>query len=164
MHNTDIRHFLEISIQEAEKAFEEGNYPIGSLIVDKKGTILSQKRNQCSTFDDVTAHAEILNLREVGMKKNDGLIMFSSLEPCYGCSFFIDRSEIIKIYSALKDPHKGGMSDLKSQSHFSDFFNKVELINEPFEELKEKSKNLMKEYFIKLGREDKAEFYGYTVK
>lgn len=159
LSDPDIRHFLELTIIEAEKANDEGNYPIGSIVIDNSLNIISQKKNQCSTDNDITAHAEILNLREIGMNKKDELIMFSSLEPCFGCSFFIARSPIVKIYSALKDPHKGGIGDLKNQSQFDGFFEKIELITEPFEDLKEKSRELMMKYFLRLGREDKAKFY-----
>ena len=162
MNDSDIRHFLEITLDEAKKAFNEGNYPIGSLIVDSSGNIISQKRNQSFTNKDVSAHAEILNLREIGGKNKETLLMFSSLEPCFGCSFFIARSPILKIYSALKDPHKGGMSDLKNQDQFSSFFSDIELINEPYEDLKEQSKELMKSYFLKLGLDHKAKFYGHN--
>ena len=68
----------------------------------------------------------------------------------------------MKIYSALKDPHKGGIGDLKAQSQFESFFEDIELINEPFEDLKEESRNLMREYFIMIGKLDKAKFYGYV--
>lgn len=161
MTDSDIRRFLEITLIEAKKALEEGNYPIGSLVVDSSGNIISQKRNQSFTNKDVSAHAEILNLSEIGKENIKNLLMFSSLEPCYGCSFFIARAPIVKIYSALKDPHKGGISDLKNQEQFTSFFNDIELINEPFADLKEQSRDLMKNYFLKLGLENKAKFYGH---
>lgn len=93
---------------EAEIAFSEGNYPIGSLIANSSGSVLSKKRNQLETENDITAHPEMLNLKEVGartIKHEKGFVLFSSLEPCFGCSFFIDRSNIVQIYTALKDPH-----------------------------------------------------------
>lgn len=159
--DAQIRNFLEMSLIEAEKALNEGNYPIGSIVVDEKGQIVSTQRNQCSNHNDVTAHAEILNLREVGMSATDKLTLFTSLEPCFGCSFFIARSRVAWIYSALKDPHKGGIGDLKAQTQFENFFSDIELINEPFADLTEKSRNLMRDYFIKIGKLDKAKFYGY---
>ncbi|PIR63532.1 MAG: hypothetical protein COU64_03995, partial [Candidatus Pacebacteria bacterium CG10_big_fil_rev_8_21_14_0_10_40_26] len=69
------------------------------------------------------------------------------------------RSNIREIYSALKDPHKGGTSDLRSQEQFSDFFQKIHLYNEPFEDLAIKSKELMRKYFISIGNNDAAECY-----
>jgi len=160
--DSQIRNFLELSLVEAEKALNDGNYPIGSLVVDQNGEVISTQRNQCSNQNDVTAHAEVLNLREIGMSSPDNLSIFTSLEPCFGCSFFIARSKVVKIYSALKDPHKGGIGDLKSQAQFENFFADVELINEPFADLAEKSRNLMRDYFIKIGKLDKAKFYGYV--
>lgn len=155
----NIRRFLELTILEAEKAFEEGNYPIGSILVDETSQIVSTKRNQCKTEDDLTAHAEILNLREIGMSYKSPLTLFTSLEPCFGCSFFIARSSVSNIYSCLKDPHLGGTSDLQTQKHFEQFFNKIEVINEPYADLADKSRKLMAKYFSKIGRLDKAKYY-----
>ncbi len=161
-----IRQYLQITIDEAEIALEEGNYPIGSAIVDVEGKILSTDRNKSFTNEDVSAHAEILGIRKLGNKVNKDTpgeyFLFSSLEPCFGCSFFIARTNIKHITSALKDPHKGGMSDLHKLDQFNYFFKHIEIINEPFEDLKEQSRRLMVEYFLKLGRKDAAKFYGYT--
>lgn len=44
---------------------------------------------------------------------------------------------------------------------FDNFFNDIEIINEPYEDLKIKSKNLMKKYFLKIGKEKNATYYGY---
>lgn len=110
------RHFLEAALDEAKKALYEGNYPIGSIIVNDIGEIETSDRNQSFTSEDVSAHAEILNIRKLGNKVNKDTkgdyYLFSSLEPCFGCSFFLARTNISHIVSALKDPHKGGMSDL----------------------------------------------------
>ena len=162
LDETKVRHFLQSTLQEAEKAFDEGNYPIGSLLVNEQGEVLSLQRNKSWTSHDLTAHAEVLNLREVGklsFDPNQKLQLFSSLEPCFGCSFFIARSNISHIYSALKDPHKGGTSDLKSREEFKHFFSEIEIINQPFEDLAQKSRQLMKKYFLRQGRVDKAAFY-----
>lgn len=59
----------------------------------------------------------------------------------------------------MKDSHKGGISDLKAQSQFTKYFNDIEIINESFEDLKLKSKNLMMQYFLKQRNQDKAKFY-----
>jgi tRNA(adenine34) deaminase len=160
-----IRSFLQITLDEAKKALVEGNYPIGSVIVNINGDIESVNRNQCATNSDVSAHAEILGIRKMGNKINKDTpgeyYLFSSLEPCFGCSFFLARTNVKYIYSALKDPHKGGMSDLRKLDQFKHFFKSIELINEPFADLTEVSRNLMIEYFLMKDRKDAARFYGY---
>lgn len=158
-----IRRYLEDALKAAEKALELGNYPIGSVFTDGENEIIEM--NECSTLDDVTAHAEILGMRKLGSKilkdTPNEYYLFTSLEPCFGCSFYVARTNVKHIYSALKDPHKGGTIDLKSQEQFHSFFKNIELINEPFEDLKERSRELMQKYFLNKGRKDAAAFYGY---
>jgi tRNA(adenine34) deaminase len=160
---TQIRKFLEIALNKAEEALKQNNYPIGSVVVDSDGNIVAETMNECTTSEDISAHAEIVALRKIGNSinkyTNGDHFLFTSLEPCFGCSFFIARSNIREIYSALKDPHKGGTSDLKSQEQFSNFFQKIHLYNEPFDDLAKKSKELMRKYFISIGNNKAAEYY-----
>lgn len=158
-----IRNFLEIALKNAEQALKLNNYPIGCVVVDSKGNIVAETMNECTTSEDISAHAEIVALRKIGKAinkySNRDHYLFTSLEPCFGCSFFIARSNIREIYSALKDPHKGGTSDLRSQEQFSEFFQKIHLYNEPFDDLAIKSKELMRAYFINIRNIDAAECY-----
>lgn len=160
-----IRKNLELALDKAEKAFELGNYPIGSVFTNQNNEVLSVDMNECTSGNDVTAHAEIVGIRKLGKSINKYTpgehYLFTSLEPCFGCSFFIARTNIKGIYSALKDPHKGGTSDLKSQEQFSSFFSNIELIHEPFEDLANKSRELMKKYFLNIGNIQAAKYYGH---
>jgi tRNA(adenine34) deaminase len=167
MNSNIIRKFLELSLEKARTALTEGNYPIGSVIVDAKETIVAAEYNKCTTLEDISAHAEILCIRAGGITKlaSDSpgeYYLFSSLEPCYGCSFFLARTNIKAIYSALKDPHKGGISKLKEQEMFTSFFMNIELHEEPFEDLKTESLKLMQTYFLNRGRLDAAAAYGFV--
>jgi tRNA(adenine34) deaminase len=161
--DSQIRSYLGESLKNAQTAFEKGNYPIGAIIVDLDGNIVASEMNECSTTSDITAHAEILALRKLGKAINRSSdnhhFLFSSLEPCFGCSFFIARTNIASIYSALKDPHKGGISDLNAQDQFHRFFADIKIINEPFDDLREQSRELMKNYFIRIGNTDAARYY-----
>ena len=158
-----IRNFLEIALKNAEQALKLNNYPIGCVVVDSKGNIVAETMNECTTSEDISAHAEIVALRKIGKAinkySNRDHYLFTSLEPCFGCSFFIARSNIREIYSALKDSHKGGTGDLRSQEQFSEFFQKIHLYNEPFDDLAIKSKELMRAYFINIRNIDAAECY-----
>lgn len=157
-----IRKNLELSLQKAEEALLEGNYPIGSVVTDVENNIGAIEKNESFT-SDIAAHAEIICLRKLGQrvnKYNGGEhFLFTSLEPCFGCSFFIARSNIKGVYSALKDPHKGGMSDLKRQDQFANFFKNIELINDPFEDLRERSRSIMRRFFESINNLDAAKYY-----
>jgi|SRR3989344_191314 len=158
-----IRSYLETALQGAKKAFELGNYPIGSVFANEDGTGEIIEINEYHTLDDITAHAEILGIRKLGKKIDKdtpgNYYLFTSLEPCFGCSFFLARTNVSRIYSALKDPHKGGTSDLKSQEQFRNFFNNIELVSEPFADFKKQSQDLMHKYFLAKGNEKAASFY-----
>lgn len=161
-----IRLYLEQTLQLAAAALEQGNYPIGAVFVDDSGVVQATAMNECTTHDDITAHAEILGIRtlaNMANKDNESkLTLFTSLEPCYGCSFFLARTNITHIYSALTDPHKGGILSLQQQPQFEKFFKNIAIENDLFDDLKQKSKELMKSYFLKQGREDAAAFYGHV--
>lgn len=161
-----IRTYLEEALFNAEKALNLNNYPIGSVFVNNNGNIVASSMNECTSSHDVSAHAEIVGIQTLGDSINKYTTgdhyLFTSLEPCFGCSFFLARTNVRSIYSALKDPHKGGTSDLKQQEQFADFFSKIELINEPFDDLKERSRQLMEKYFLSIGNIDAAKFYAYS--
>lgn len=158
-----IQSHLQKTITLAQVTLEKGNYPIGALIVNQDNEIVSQTSNQCTSSNDITAHAEIIALRQLGLsvdKRTTGEhTLFTSLEPCFGCSFFIARSNITHIYSALKDPHKGGISDLHDQEQFLAFFQHIEVINEPYPNLADQSKSLMRQYFRTTGNSKAAAAY-----
>ncbi|MFA5828654.1 MAG: nucleoside deaminase [Candidatus Shapirobacteria bacterium] len=163
LNEEQIRKYLELSIDLAKEGFEKDNYPIGSIIVNSQGNIIAKGFNENTTQKDITAHAEILCIRQSGLALSKDAtgenILFTSLEPCFGCSFFIARTNIKKIYWALEDPHRGGIGDLKSEIMFKDFFPNIELVSEPYEDLKGQSKDLMRKFFLAKGNAKTANLY-----
>lgn len=160
----DTRKYLALAISEAEKALKEGNYPFGAVAVDSKGEIVATGRNENFTASDITAHAEMQCLRKVDIKylldETREYSIFCSGEPCGGCSFFIARASSIKhITWALTDPQKAGFDDLRKHEDFASFFDHIEVVEEPFEDLRESSAFLLREYYIRLGKSDKAKLY-----
>ena len=65
----DHGHFMDICLELARRAGAEGNRPLGSLIVDDAGTILSQGTNRVYTDSDPTAHGEMVVIRDVAAKR-----------------------------------------------------------------------------------------------
>lgn len=159
-----IKLLLAETINEAELALNEGNYPIGALIANKKGDIVAKSRNKNFTNNDISAHAEILCLREMGtevLSKDNGKkhFLFTSLEPCGGCGFFIARTNVKVIYAAAIDPYKPGVSVLKKSKEFGGMFEKVEFIVGEFKDLAIKSRRLMRDYLLSRGNEKAAKAY-----
>ena len=57
--------YLELALEEAERAGQEGTYPIGALVVSPEGVILSRGHNRVYSAGDYTAHAEVSALQNV---------------------------------------------------------------------------------------------------
>ncbi len=159
-----IKELLNLAIDQAEKALNTGNYPFGAILTDLGGNIISEGFNENFTAKDVTAHAEMQCLSKVDIKdlfdKNKEYILFCSGEPCCGCSFFIARTNIKTLYWALTDPQKEGLGDLKQDKTYNaSFFTHLEIIEEPFKDLREKSANLLRKYYIQLNKPEKVKMY-----
>ena len=112
---------MHLACLEALKASKENEIPVGAVIVSKTGEILACAHNQKETLKDVTAHAEILAIKEASKKINnrrlDGCKIYVTLEPCLMCTSAIFQARIDEIYV-------GVLRNLDSEitlSYFKDF-------------------------------------------
>jgi tRNA(adenine34) deaminase len=93
--------YMNIAIEEAEKAYNKGEVPVGVVIV-KDGEIISRQHNLKEEKKLTTAHAEILAIEEASKKLNNwrlsGCHMYVTLEPCPMCASVIAQSRISKLF------------------------------------------------------------------
>ena len=93
--------FLEEAKKEAILAMNKGEIPVGAVIV-KNGVIIGKAHNLKETLKDITAHAEILAIKEaskhIGDWRLNGTEMYVTLEPCPMCASAIVQSRISKLY------------------------------------------------------------------
>ncbi len=98
------------AIDLAKKA--NGEIPVGAIIV-KDGEILAETFNQKEVLNDVTAHAEILAIREaekkLGRWRLDDCEMYVTLEPCPMCAWAIINSRIKTVYFGAYDHNYGAL-------------------------------------------------------
>lgn len=99
---------------EAQIAFDKGEVPIGAVIADKNAQILARAHNLVETLQDVTAHAEILALRDASRYiqnwRLESLSLYVTLEPCVMCSSALMLSRLDKIYYGCKDSRLGSLT------------------------------------------------------
>ena len=102
---------MQMALEEAQAAGERGEVPIGAVITDGRGTVLSRQGNRTRELSDPTAHAEILAIREacklVGAQRIDSADLYVTLEPCAMCAGAISFARIRRLYFGATDP-KGG--------------------------------------------------------
>jgi tRNA(adenine34) deaminase len=81
---------MRIALDEARAAAEHGDVPVGAVIVDSHGTVVTAAHNQKEQLGDPTAHAEILAIRAAAEATADwrleGLTLVVTLEPCAMCA------------------------------------------------------------------------------
>lgn len=144
------RFFLELALGEAEKALQENTYPVGAIIVDEDFNVIGIGRNRVHSSQDITAHAEIDAIRNAGKIMFDAKIkgkkftLYSTLEPCPMCTGGILFAKIQRVVWLLNDDQGfGGYKKIKDSSIFLEKFNRIEVVEEPLEDLKMRQLDLM---------------------
>ena len=108
--NMDVSYFMDLALLEAKKAKEEGEIPVGAVIVKDDAPIAFGHNKKESKFD-ISSHAEIEVIKEAGrvLKKTDlsDCSIFVTLEPCLMCGGALKQSRIKSIYYGAKDAQFG---------------------------------------------------------
>ncbi len=108
-------HYMKIALEEALKAKERGEVPVGALVV-KDGRVLSKARNQPLSLNDATAHAEILALRQACRRLKNyrltGCFLYVTLEPCPMCLGAMIQARIKGLVFGAKDQKGGAVESL----------------------------------------------------
>jgi tRNA(adenine34) deaminase len=98
------------ALKQAKIAFEEGEIPVGAVIVSKN-KIIGKAYNQTERLNDVTAHAEMLAItaaaNTLGAKYLNDCRLYVTLEPCTMCAGALFWSQIGEVYFAASDPRRG---------------------------------------------------------
>lgn len=101
---------MKRAIELAKQAKDE--IPVGAIIV-KDGEIISSAFNQKEKLNDVTAHAEILAIKDaekkLGSWRLEDCEMYVTLEPCPMCTWAIINSRIKTLYFGSFDPNYGAL-------------------------------------------------------
>ena len=100
-------YFMKEAIKEAKLAAEEGEVPVGAVVVNNK-KIIARAHNQTERLTDVTAHAEIIALTAasnfLGSKYLNECTMYVTLEPCTMCAGAISWAQLDRlVYGASDD-------------------------------------------------------------
>ena len=105
----DIK-WMQIALVEARKAADEGEIPVGAVIV-AGGRIVARAHNLTERLNDVTAHAEMQAITAaasaLGGKYLTDATLYVTLEPCTMCAGAISWSQLKRLVYGASDPKRG---------------------------------------------------------
>ena len=102
---------MNIALEFAKEAGERGEVPVGAIIVDKNGEIISKAYNLRETDKNAVAHAELIAIQDacktLGGWRLSGCTLYVTLEPCPMCTGAIVNSRIDKVVFGAYDMQAG---------------------------------------------------------
>ncbi len=148
----DDNYYMAAALKLAEEAFEDGETPVGAVIVRSDGFIAGKGRNRREQCRNALCHAEISAIDEAcrtlgGWRLRD-CTLYVTLEPCLMCSGAILNSRIRRVVYAASDRSYGALVSLSEKGCLP----KLEITAGV---LSEESEELLNRFFSKLRKEKK---------
>lgn len=118
---TDER-YMRIALDEARRALEADEVPIGAVVVSPRGMVIGRGHNLTECLADVSAHAEMQAITAaastLGGKYLTGCTLYVTVEPCLMCAGAIGWAQISRIVYGASDPKRGYRSFLPARTPF----------------------------------------------
>jgi tRNA(adenine34) deaminase len=116
MKKLDDKWFMELALAEALKARDVGEVPIGAVVVDASGEVIGRGFNRRETWQDPTAHAELLAMREAAQATHSWRLpdctTYVTLEPCPLCAGTMVNARLGRVVYGARDPKAGAVRSL----------------------------------------------------
>lgn len=101
------------AIRLARIALKHGDAPVGSVVIHD-GQIIADGIESVRRENDLTAHAELKAVnaacRALGSRDLSGCTLYTTVEPCWMCSFGIRTAGVARVVTGRAVPHVGGIS------------------------------------------------------
>ncbi|MGF1277498.1 nucleoside deaminase [Acetobacter pasteurianus] len=142
---------MTLALQQAQLAAENGEVPVGAVLLDGNGNVLAQAGNRVEELHDPSAHAEMLVMREAvqqreGQKLAD-CTLFVSLEPCPMCAAAMAHFRLGRVVFGAYDPKGGGVEHGARLPHRPETLHRMEVIGGVREQ---EAAEMLKAFFQKL--------------
>lgn len=107
---------MQRALDEARAAVQHGDVPIGAVVLDPAGTVISRAHNERELTGDPTAHAEVVALRRAAQAAGEWRLvdhtLVVTLEPCTMCAGALVASRISTLVFGAFDPKAGAVASL----------------------------------------------------
>lgn len=142
-------YYMQCALEDAQRAYDNQEVPIGAVVVDAQGTIIGRGCNAVEQEKTQTAHAEIYALQQAAASQNDWRLnectLYVTLEPCMMCfsaarlsrverivygatsplfGFHLDKDNFITVYNLDFPVIQAGVEEEKCQHLLKMFFKK----------------------------------------
>lgn len=150
LFNEDQYKFMYSALQEAEKAFEEEEVPVGAVVVHNN-KIIGRGYNQIERLKDPTAHAEMIAItaasNHIGNWRLNECDLYVTLEPCIMCTGAMLNARINKLYFAAFDSKFGACGSIYNLPAEEKYNHKINVYSGIYST---ESERLLKSFFNKL--------------
>ena len=106
---------MGLALAEAQLAAEEGEVPIGAVLV-QAGEVIAQAHNRRENDNDATAHAEMLVIRDacrkLGRWRLSGTTLYVTIEPCPMCAGALVMSRVDRLVYGSADYKAGAVESI----------------------------------------------------
>ena len=141
--------FMYAALQEAKKAFDEDEVPVGAVVVHKN-KIIGRGYNQVEKLNDATAHAEMIALTSASNNLNSWRLnecdLYVTLEPCIMCTGALLASRMRDLYFAASDIKFGACGSIYNLAEENKTNHKINVYSGI---LSQESEDLLKTFFDK---------------
>ncbi len=107
--------YMRMALAEAGKAAAEGETPIGAALIIE-GRVIAAAHNMRETWQDPTAHAEALVLREasarLGRWRLPDAVVYVTMEPCLMCAGALVLARVGRLVYGCRDPRAGALGSV----------------------------------------------------
>jgi tRNA(adenine34) deaminase len=107
---------MRLALDEAARAAEVGDVPVGAVVLSADGTVLATGHNEREATGDPSAHAEIVALRRaattLGEWRLPGCTLVVTLEPCTMCAGAVQQSRVDRLVYGARDDKAGAAGSL----------------------------------------------------
>ncbi len=151
--------FMQMALEQARLAPARGEVPIGAVLV-LDGQVLAQVHNFREVWQDPTAHAEVVAIREaatrLGTWRLTNTALYVTVEPCSMCAGAIIQSRISRLVFGARDPKAGACGSVFNLPDERRLNHRVQVVGGVMEQ---ESQELMQTFFRNL-RDDVGERAG----
>ena len=148
--NEEDRMFMGVALEQAAQSAAIGEVPIGAVLVHQ-GTIVARSHNRRETWQDPTAHAEMIVIREsaklLGRWRLIDTTLFVTLEPCAMCLGAVILARIPRLIFGATDPKAGACGSVLDFASDPRLNHRVEVVGGI---LAEDSQRMLTQFFKEL--------------